>query len=83
MKLYGIEYVFFYLVLAVMPMVGWSVTMSLLNDHSCWMVYSVDHIQWIIDAPRLLILVVNAVLYFDVLRVLFTKIRNNENANKL
>lgn len=71
------------LVLAIVPMVGWSVVMSLINDHSCWLVYSVDHIQWIIDAPRLLILVINAVLYFDVLRVLFTKIRNNENANKL
>ncbi|XP_052740503.1 uncharacterized protein LOC112055202 [Bicyclus anynana] len=68
---------------AVLPVIAWSVVMSLFNDHSCWLVYTMDNVQWIIDAPRLLILAINLVLYIDVLRILFTKIRNNENATQL
>ncbi|XP_045765694.1 uncharacterized protein LOC123867633 isoform X1 [Maniola jurtina] len=68
---------------AILPVIAWSVVMSLFNNHSCWLVYTVAHVEWALDAPRLLILLINAVLYIDVLRVLFTKIRNNENANQL
>lgn len=57
--------------------------MGVLNDHSCWVVYTVEHIQWILDAPRIAILLINLVLFIDVLRVLLTKIRNSENANQL
>ncbi|CAF4812434.1 unnamed protein product [Pieris macdunnoughi] len=70
-------------VIAIIPVAAWSVVMALQNDHSCWIVYTVDHIQWIIDAPRILILFLNTVLFIDVLRVLLTKIRNSENANQL
>ncbi|XP_045494560.1 calcitonin gene-related peptide type 1 receptor-like [Colias croceus] len=70
-------------VIAILPAVVWAIIMALYNDHSCWVVYTVDHVQWILDGPRIMILVVNTVLFFDVLRVLLTKIRNTENANQL
>ncbi|CAK1546042.1 unnamed protein product [Leptosia nina] len=69
--------------IAVLPVIAWSVVMAQMNDHSCWIVYTVDHIQWIIDVPRILILLVNTILFIDVLRVLLTKLRNSENANQL
>ncbi|XP_073943157.1 uncharacterized protein [Choristoneura fumiferana] len=70
-------------VIAVVPVVAWSVVMGIHDNHSCWVVYTIDNIQWILDAPRLAILVINTVLFIDVLRVLLTKIRNSENANQL
>ncbi|XP_030025544.2 calcitonin receptor-like protein 1 [Manduca sexta] len=69
--------------LATAPVIAWAAVMAVHNNHSCWLVYTIDHVQWILDAPRITILVVNTVLFIDVLRVLFTKIRNSENANQL
>ncbi|XP_048007380.1 pituitary adenylate cyclase-activating polypeptide type I receptor-like isoform X2 [Leguminivora glycinivorella] len=70
-------------VIAIVPVLAWSIVMGLLDDHSCWVVYTVSHIQWILDAPRLAVLIINTLLFVDVLRVLLTKIRNSENANQL
>ncbi|XP_072939674.1 uncharacterized protein [Epargyreus clarus] len=70
-------------VVAVLPVVIWAVVMGQLNDHSCWVVYTIENIQWALDAPRIAILVVNTALFIDVLRVLLTKIRNSENVNQL
>nr|XP_026496905.1 uncharacterized protein LOC113401281 [Vanessa tameamea] len=70
-------------VIAVLPVVAWAIVMGLHNDHSCWVVYTVDHIQWALDGPRIFILALNTILFIDVLRVLLTKIRNSENANQL
>ncbi|KAL4707927.1 hypothetical protein ACJJTC_013718 [Scirpophaga incertulas] len=70
-------------VIAITPVIAWAVVMAVYNDHSCWLIYQVDHIQWILDAPRVAILLVNTGLFIDVLRVLLTKIRNAENANQL
>ncbi|CAH2071311.1 unnamed protein product, partial [Iphiclides podalirius] len=70
-------------VIAIVPALVWAIVMGLLNDHSCWIVYTVDHIQWILDAPRIAILLINSVLFIDILRVLLTKLRNSENANQL
>lgn len=72
-----------FLVIAVVPVVAWSIVMGIHDNHSCWVVYTIDNIQWILDAPRLAILVINTALFIDVLRVLLTKIRNSENANQL
>ncbi|XP_032513116.2 calcitonin gene-related peptide type 1 receptor-like isoform X2 [Danaus plexippus] len=70
-------------VVGTIPVVVWSVVMFLLNDHSCWVVYTVPHVQWSLDGPRVLVLLVNTLLFADVLRVLLTNIRNTENANQL
>ncbi|CAH0407274.1 unnamed protein product [Chilo suppressalis] len=70
-------------VIAIVPVIAWASVMGVHNDHSCWVIYTVDHVQWILDAPRITILLVNTVLFVDVLRVLLTKIRNAENANQL
>ncbi|XP_013165175.1 PREDICTED: uncharacterized protein LOC106116018 isoform X1 [Papilio xuthus] len=70
-------------VIAIVPAVAWAVVMSQLNDHSCWIVYTVAHVQWILDAPRIAILLINTLLFIDILRVLLTKLRNSENANQL
>ncbi|CAH0725336.1 unnamed protein product, partial [Brenthis ino] len=70
-------------VLGIVPVVAWAATMALVSDHSCWEVYTAPHVQWALDAPRLLVLVVNGALLADVLRVLLTKVRNSENANQL
>ncbi|XP_063360255.1 uncharacterized protein LOC134649434 isoform X2 [Cydia amplana] len=70
-------------VITIFPVIAWSIVMGLLDDHSCWVVYTVNHIQWILDAPRLAVLLINTALFIDVLRVLLTKIRNSENANQL
>lgn len=70
-------------VIAIVPVIAWSIVMGLLDDHSCWVVYTVNHIQWILDTPRLAVLLINTALFIDVLRVLLTKIRNSENANQL
>ncbi|XP_063619290.1 uncharacterized protein LOC134792080 isoform X2 [Cydia splendana] len=70
-------------VIAIVPVIAWSIVMGLLDDHSCWVVYTVNNIQWILDAPRLAVLLINTALFVDVLRVLLTKIRNSENANQL
>lgn len=76
--LYGVGFV-----IALVPAIAWAAVMAVYNNHSCWIVYTVDHIQWILDAPRVAILLVNTVLFIDVLRVLLTKIRNSENTNQL
>ncbi|CAH2105740.1 unnamed protein product [Euphydryas editha] len=70
-------------VIAIIPVVAWATVMALHNDHSCWVVYTVNHIQWLLDGPRIIILVLNTILFVDVLRVLLTKLRNSENANQL
>ncbi|XP_041970728.1 calcitonin receptor-like protein 1 [Aricia agestis] len=70
-------------IIVVLPVTAWSIVMSMYNDHSCWIVYTIANIQWILDVPRIIILVVNAILFIDILRVLVTKIRNSENANQL
>ncbi|XP_063377538.1 uncharacterized protein LOC134664722 [Cydia fagiglandana] len=70
-------------VIAIVPVIAWSIVMGILDDHSCWVVYTVNNIQWILDAPRLAVLLINTALFIDVLRVLLTKIRNSENANQL
>ncbi|XP_068631143.1 uncharacterized protein [Battus philenor] len=70
-------------VIAIVPVLAWAVVMSLWNNHSCWIVYTVDHVQWILDAPRVAILLINSILFIDILRVLLTKLRNSENANQL
>ncbi|XP_028166248.1 uncharacterized protein LOC114357030 [Ostrinia furnacalis] len=69
--------------IAVLPVVAWAAVMGVYNNHSCWLIYTVDNVQWILDAPRILILVINTGLFIDVLRVLLTKLRNAENANQL
>ncbi|KOB76486.1 Neuropeptide receptor B3, partial [Operophtera brumata] len=76
--LYGIG-----VVIALIPVAVWSIVMGIQNDHSCWIVYTVDNIQWTLDAPRIAILLVNTALFLDVLRVLLTKLRNSENTNQL
>lgn len=70
-------------VIALAPAIAWAAVMAVHNDHSCWLIYTVPHIQWILDVPRIAILLVNTGLFIDVLRVLLTKIRNSENANQL
>ncbi|CAG9795266.1 unnamed protein product [Diatraea saccharalis] len=70
-------------VIAIIPVVAWATVMGIYNDHSCWVIYTVDHVQWILDGPRITILLINTILFVDVLRVLLTKIRNAENANQL
>lgn len=69
--------------LAMAPVVAWAIVMAIYDDHSCWVVYNRPNIQWILDAPRITILLINTALFCDVLRVLLTKIRNSENANQL
>ncbi|XP_075971696.1 uncharacterized protein LOC142973647 [Anticarsia gemmatalis] len=76
--LYGIGFV-----IALAPAVAWAAVMAVHNDHSCWVVYTIPHVQWILDAPRVAILLINTGLFVDVLRVLLTKIRNSENTNQL
>ncbi|XP_059046043.1 uncharacterized protein LOC131841737 [Achroia grisella] len=70
-------------VVTIVPVVAWATVMGIHNDHSCWVIYTVDNIQWILDSPRIAILVINTILFADVLRVLLTKVRNSENANQL
>ncbi|CAH1647194.1 unnamed protein product [Spodoptera littoralis] len=70
-------------VIALTPAISWAAVMAVHNDHSCWLVYTVPHIQWILDVPRIAILLINTILFIDILRVLLTKIRNSENANQL
>ncbi|CAH0605831.1 unnamed protein product [Chrysodeixis includens] len=70
-------------VVAIIPVVAWATVMAIHNDHSCWLVYTLSHVQWIIDAPRIAILLINTGLFIDVMRVLLTKIRNSENTNQL
>ncbi|KAI5644468.1 7 transmembrane receptor (Secretin family) domain-containing protein [Phthorimaea operculella] len=70
-------------VIAILPAIAWAVVMSYYDDHSCWLVYTVQNIQWILDAPRVAILLINTVLFADVLRVLLTQVRNTENVNQL
>ncbi|XP_063893171.1 uncharacterized protein LOC110373470 isoform X1 [Helicoverpa armigera] len=70
-------------VIALAPAISWAAVMAVHNDHSCWLIYTVRHVQWILDVPRIAILLVNTGLFIDVLRVLLTKIRNSENANQL
>ncbi|XP_028031052.1 uncharacterized protein LOC114243672 [Bombyx mandarina] len=70
-------------VIAVAPVIAWVAVMAVHNDHSCWLVYTIEHVQWILDVPRVAILLVNTVLFGDILRVLLTKIRNNENSHQL
>ncbi|XP_049869896.1 PDF receptor-like [Pectinophora gossypiella] len=70
-------------VITIAPVVTWAVMMGVYDDHSCWMVYTIPHVQWIMDGPRVAILLINTGLFIDVLRVLLTKIRNSENANQL
>ncbi|KAJ0178794.1 hypothetical protein K1T71_005569 [Dendrolimus kikuchii] len=73
----------FGVVITLVPVIAWAFVMAYHNDHSCWVVYTVEHIQWILDAPRVTILLINTGLFIDVLRVLLTKLRNSENANQL
>ncbi|XP_026755409.2 uncharacterized protein LOC113515414 [Galleria mellonella] len=70
-------------VIAIVPVVAWAIVMSKYNDHSCWVIYTVSNIQWILDTPRVAILLINTILFADVMRVLLTKVRNSENANQL
>ncbi|CAG4969531.1 unnamed protein product [Parnassius apollo] len=71
------------IVIALVPALAWAIVMSLMNDHSCWIVYTVEHVQWTLDAPRIAILLINTVLFVDILRVLLTKLRNTENSYQL
>ncbi|CAK1598779.1 unnamed protein product [Parnassius mnemosyne] len=71
------------IVIALVPAFAWAIVMGLMNDHSCWIVYTVEHVQWILDAPRIAILLINTVLFVDILRVLLTKLRNTENSYQL
>ncbi|GBP53512.1 Calcitonin receptor [Eumeta japonica] len=70
-------------VITIAPVFAWGIVMGLYNDHSCWVVYTIEHIQWILDAPRICILLINTVLFLDILRVLVTKVKNAENVNQL
>ncbi|KAM3967358.1 neuropeptide receptor B3 [Aphomia sociella] len=70
-------------VIAIVPVIAWAVVMGIHDDHSCWLIYTIGYIQWILDAPRVAILLINTILFVDVMRVLLTKVRNSENANQL
>ncbi|CAG9134136.1 unnamed protein product [Plutella xylostella] len=71
-------------VITIVPVIIWAALMAVYNDHSCWVVYSVANIQWVLDAPRIAILLVNTLLFLDILRALLTaKIRNAESTNQL
>ncbi|XP_013190256.2 parathyroid hormone 2 receptor isoform X2 [Amyelois transitella] len=70
-------------VLAIAPVAAWAIVMGLYDNHSCWLIYTTGYAQWILDTPRIAILLVNTVLFLHVMRVLLTKVRNSENANQL
>ncbi|XP_077293721.1 calcitonin gene-related peptide type 1 receptor-like [Arctopsyche grandis] len=69
--------------ITIIPVVIWIALMAVYNDSNCWIVYDTQGIQWILDVPRICILLANTVLLVDILRVIMTKLNKQENANQL
>ncbi|KAI3389372.1 hypothetical protein SNEBB_001002 [Seison nebaliae] len=63
----------------------WVVTMTIYHQTSstCWHFYDDLDVYWILEGPRLLMLLLNIVFLFTIIQVLITKLKMNENDNLL
>lgn len=55
----------------------WSIVNGLLNREVCWYAYPYQKYFWVLEGPRLVILLVNICILFSVVRMLIAKMRSN------
>ncbi|KAG8223197.1 hypothetical protein J437_LFUL000363 [Ladona fulva] len=69
-------------VVVLVPAISWAIVMGCLHDTDCWYLDADDTgFQWINDAPRLTMLLINTLLLADIVRVLITRLRTVTTAN--
>lgn len=69
----------YFLVLSFIPSTIWAILMALGSNDHCWMVVTVWY-QWVPDAFRIAILVLNIILLGNIVQVLLRKLKKNVTA---
>ncbi|XP_077979015.1 PDF receptor-like [Glandiceps talaboti] len=67
-------------ILPIVPILSWAVTMHYKSTTQCWFGYAHSPYYWIIEAPRLLILIINLGFLINIIRILVTKLRESNTS---
>ncbi|ESO09998.1 hypothetical protein HELRODRAFT_72863, partial [Helobdella robusta] len=68
--------------LSLLVIIPWVVTKALLEDVLCWNVHSDSTYFWIIRGPVTICLVLSFIFFLNIIRALFTKLRNNSSESR-
>lgn len=67
-------------VLTIVPTLIWSIVMIINGQENCWMI--ADDEQWVVDGIRIAILIINALLLLDIIRVLISKMNKRSTSKQ-